>query len=243
MHGELFMMFALVMLAQACDKGSAPKPADASAPAPQPEAAAEQPQEKQAAETPPPSDVDLATLKKDLGCADKSVKSKHACRILDEFGEAGPWSLETPSGEARWIGYAYVIESGVEKRQMLVVWGKQVPTAEVGAGLLPVKVGVEELPKNLEEQGFKLIRSLSQGMSGSKRNRALPYVESFTTTKLHRTIVTAGPSVAVLSEKSMGATMYLRQPARRKALLIGASASRTATEGDGTYAELWMAHW
>ena len=185
---------------------------------------------------PAPADIVLDPILKELKC-DKKSKSD-SCRILNEFAGAARWSGQTPAGEGRWIGNAYVRDKGVEKRQLLLLWAKQMPTSQVGPGDLPVRVGTGTLPDDVLDHGFKMITAVSQGDSPSKRNQARPLVESFVPTTHHGAVNTSGASVRLISEDAV----YLRQSGRR-VLLVMPSQTQNASPGDGTYAEFWRATW
>jgi hypothetical protein len=204
-------------------------------------AAARPPEEPPRAEPEPvasaPRDLDVAVLSRELGCGKKT--SSEACRILDEFGRAAQWSLDTPSGEARWAGNIYIRNKGAEERQPLIAWAKQFPTAEVGPGYLPLKFGTGSFPEELAVPSQKLVGSLSRGDPPPRRNHATPFVESFTPEKQRRAVKTNGTSVAAIAEDAA----YLRRPNRRKLLLIQPSTERKAAHGDGSYAEMWLMDW
>jgi hypothetical protein len=136
------------------------------------------------------------------------------------------------------VGNAIVREKGAEKKQLMVLWAKRMPTAQVGPQDLPLKVGTGSLPDDVQEHGFKMVRALSQGDSPSKRNQAKPLVEAFIPTTTRGAVATAGASVRLISEESV----YLRQEGR-KVLLFAPNLSQSATAGDGTYAEFWSSTW
>jgi hypothetical protein len=185
---------------------------------------------------PAASDITLDSYFKDLKCGKKATTE--SCRILQEFSTAKKWSFNLPSGEGRWVGNALVREKGVEKKQLLILWAKRMPTAQVGPQDLPLKVGTGTLESDVLEQGFKMIRSLSQGDSPSKRNQARPIVEAFVPQVTRGAVATAGVSVRLISEESV----YIRQEGR-KVLMFSPNLSQSASAGDGTYAEFWSSTW
>jgi len=185
---------------------------------------------------PAPADIVIEPLLKELKC-DKKSKTD-SCRLLTEFSSATRWVAQTPAGEGRWVGNAFVREKGVEKKQLMLLWAKQMPTSQVGPGDLPIRVGTGTLEPELIEHGFKMIAAISRSDQPSKRNQARPAVEAFTPTTHRGAVNTAGASVRLISEESV----YLRQVGR-KVLLVMPSQASGATAGDGTYAEFWRATW
>jgi hypothetical protein len=173
---------------------------------------------------------------KELKC-DKKSKSD-TCRVLSDFASGTRWLAQMPAGEGRWIGNAFVREKGVDTRQLILLWAKQMPTSQVGPGDLPLRVGTGTLPEDLAEHGFKMVRALSSGDQPSKHNQARQQVESFLPTTHRGAVNTAGASVRLIAEQPT----FLRQSGR-KLVLVMPSQAANATPGDGTYAELWRATW
>jgi hypothetical protein len=223
---------SLVLAVFGCEEEK-PKPA-AAAPSASVEAAP--PAKAAEAPRPAPADLVLEPLLKDLKCEKKSTRD--SCRVLEEFGQGSRWIAQTPAGEGRWIGNAFVRDKGVEKKQLVILWAKQVPTSQVGPGDLPVRVGTGTLADELIEHGFKMISALSHSDSPSKRNQARPAVEAFVPTAQRGAINTVGASVRLIAEDSV----YLRQSGR-KVLIVMPSQAPSASAGDGTYAEAWRATW
>jgi hypothetical protein len=224
---------SLLVTVTGCDNQK-PKPTASSA-APTPSGVAA-PIKVAEAPRPPPADIVLEPLLKDLKC-DKKSKTD-SCRILGEFAVATRWSAQTPAGEGRWIGNAFVREKGTETKQLLLLWAKQVPTSQVGPGDLAVRVGTGTLPAELVEHGFKMIAALNRGDQPSPRNQAKHEVDAFVPTTHRGAVNTAGASVRLISED----TVYLRQ-AGRKVLVVMPSQGSNASSADGTYAEFWRATW
>lgn len=185
---------------------------------------------------PAPVDIDLGPLVKHLKC-DKKSKTE-SCRLLNEFAEGARFVAQTPAGEGRWIGNAYVREKGKETKQLLLLWAKQVPTSQVGPGDLPIRIGTGTLDQSIVEHGFKMVNALSRSDQPSKHNQARSVVDSFVPTTQRGAVDTAGASVRLISEEST----YLRQLGR-KVLMLTPNQAQSATPGDGTYAELWRATW
>jgi len=185
---------------------------------------------------PAPSDLGLEPLIKSLKC-DKKSKAD-SCRIMGEFAEGKRFIAQTPAGEGRWIGNAFVREKGIEKKQLMILWAKQVPTGQVGSGDLPVRVGMGTLDEELIEHGFKMVNALSRSDQPSKRNQARPAVDTFLPTTQRGAVNTDGVSVSLIAEEPI----YLRQSGR-KVVMVMPNLSSGAAPGDGTYAEFWRATW
>ncbi|MGE5786333.1 MAG: hypothetical protein ACM3ZE_17170 [Myxococcales bacterium] len=185
---------------------------------------------------PAPADLGLEPLIKSPTC-DKNSQAD-SCRVVAEFAEGKRFIAQTPAGEGRWIGNAFVREKGIEKKQLLILWAKQVPTSQVGAGDLPVRVGMGTLDDELVEHGFKMVNALSRSDQPSKRNQARPAVDTFVPTTQRGAVNTAGVSVRLIAEEPI----YLRQSGRKVVMVIP-NQSSGAAPGDGTYAEFWRATW
>lgn len=198
--------------------------------------AAAEPVKVAEAPRPAPADLVLEPLVKSLKC-DKKSKTD-SCRVLEEFVEGKRFIAQTPAGEGRWIGNAFVREKGVEKKQLLILWAKQVPTSQVGPGDLPVRIGTGTLDDELVEHGFKMINALSRSDQPSKRNQARSAVDTFVPTTQRGAVNTEGMSVRLIAEEPI----YLRQSGR-KVVMVMPNQSQSAAAGDGTYAEFWRATW
>ena len=230
---KALLLLSFSLFSVGCEGEKAKKTSASAAPSAEPAPA---PIKVVDAPKPAPVDVVLEPLLKDLKC-DKKAKTE-SCRILTEFATAQRWSAQTPAGEGRWIGQAFAREKGMEKKELILLWAKQVPTSQVGPGDLPIRVGTGTLSEDLVEHGFKMVAALARGDQPSKRNQARPQVEIFVP-KTHRGAVnTAGASVRLISEDSV----YLRQ-AGRKVLMIVPNQAQGAAPGDGKYAEFWRATW
>ena len=186
---------------------------------------------------PPPADIDLAALEKDLGCP--KTGPKQTCRVIKEFAQAQRFTAQTPSGEGRWVGHVYSVEKGVETERAIILWAKHVPTSQVGPGDLAIKVGYEFFTDELKSHAEKLVRALSRGDPPSLKNQAFPYAKTLVPQKQRVIVNTSGASVHVTSEESI----YIRAKAPRSVYFVNPSSARTAAPGDGMYAELWLADW
>ena len=182
-----------------------------------------------------PHDIDLAALKKKLGCADAR---RQACRLLDDFAEAGRFTPQIPSGEGRWIGTRYHLEKGSEKSELLVVSVSQTPTSMVPPGELALKVGIGSLPQDKRDHGIKLVNALSHGDTVSKLNQAAPYVKTWNAPHPEGTIGTTGVSIRLVSEET-----FLRQSSPARLLLVRLEPQASGSSAEASLAELWAAAW
>jgi hypothetical protein len=227
------------MCLQACDTKESPaRPAApaatsaAQATAPPPVAALPPPVAQQAS-----ADIDVAALQKQLGCSTSA--GKQACRILAEFAEARRFTGDTPSGDGKWFGNAYTIEKKAEKNELMIFCAKRVGTAQIGPSDLPIRVGFGTLPEDKRAHGQRLAAALSRSDVVGKNNQALPFVKNFTPTGDRGVVPTSGASVRLIADE----TVYVREAAGQKVLLVRPSTRGSAAPGDGTYAELWLATW
>lgn len=226
---------AVALLAvSACEKGPSPSPPAAASAVPTP--VPSQPAPAVAPRAAPP-DLDVEALGKRLGCG--AGTAKHACSILAEFAQAGRWSGETPSGEGRWLGNAYTLAKGSEKKETTILVVKRAGTSQVGASDLPIRVAIGSPPQGLWRDIDKLVRVLSNSSNVSKTNPAVKYVREFSSTTDRGAVASAGTSVRLIAEESV----YLRQGSGRKVLMVRLANDSPAASGDGTYAELWATTW
>jgi len=236
-------MIGLAAMLNACEEKSKSASPEASAAlsAVQPEAAPAEPVES-------PADLDLAELRSKLGCTVRKGKKpqkggKDSCRILEGFESAGRWDGKTPSGVGRYIGRGYQVAKGVETEVMMVLRAKTVPTAKVGPGEMPIKVGFDPLPDEHKLHGLKLVTALASGGVAGKRNQTLPYVEAYAPKKKQwGAVTTKGPSVQLFGELDDD-TIFVRKQGSKKLYFLRIAQGRTVTDGDGTYAEFYLAAW
>jgi hypothetical protein len=235
-HGWTLVLFGLLAAFGACGKSrsdSRPVPSAAvSASTP----AAVQPAPAPAVAREPPPDLDVAAVEKKLGCSGN--KARQACRLLVDFARAERWPADPPSGRGRWVGNAFRIEKGAEKRELLILYAERVPTAQVPPGDLPVKIGTGPVPDEFQTHGTKLVNILSRGDVPTKKNHAAPYVDSFVPKDDRGATNSAGRSVRLISEQNV----YLRQ-GNRKLYYVETKTGGADEPGDGVYAELWLASW
>jgi hypothetical protein len=222
--------------AAACDKtgpgnqgskDNAPSAASAQAAAPVATATA--------APLPPaaPADIDVAALRKKLGCTDAR---RSLCRVLGEFADAGQFAPRIPSGEGRWIGTAYALEKGGEKSELLLFSVAQAPTSTVPPGELALRVGTGPLPDDKRDHGVKLASALARGDTVPRSNQTAPYVKAWKPERARGTMQTSGNSVRLVSEET-----FLRQSST-KTLLVRVKMAPSGAE-DVMAAELWPVSW
>ncbi|HMI86609.1 MAG TPA: hypothetical protein VK550_21095 [Polyangiaceae bacterium] len=180
-----------------------------------------------------PPDVDVAALKKKLGCADAR---RSVCRVLGEFGDANRFDPRIPSGEGRWIGTRYWNEKGAEKSELMLLLVTQAPTSTVPPGELALRVGSGPVPEDKRDHGVKLASALARGDTVPRTNQTAPYVKTWKPGDARGTMQTTGNSVRLVSEE-----LFLRQTST-KTLVVRVKNSTSGAE-DVTAAELWPVSW
>jgi hypothetical protein len=195
----------------------------------------------QAAEPPPPApdDLDIAALKKTLQCA-ADAKSG-ACAIVNAFSSCRPFQAVVPSGDGRWIGKGYIVEGPKTTESFTIVRSRRVPTAEVGPGQLPTRIGITDIPKDegpAFEQAEKLIRILSHHDVPPKSNAALEHVKKRETWPESFAMKTVSGQVYVASQGGA----FICQGQKQQLFLVQRADTRKSS-GDGLYAELWAISW
>jgi hypothetical protein len=223
----------VVLLATAgCDKAPAASAPSASATA---AASASAPPVATAPPLPTtsPSDIDVAALRKKLGCTDAR---RAVCRVLGEFADAAPFAPRIPSGEGRWIGTAYATEKGAEKSELMLLSVTQAPTSTVPPGELALRVGTAPVPDDKRDHGVKLASALARGDTVPRTNQTAPYVKTWKPNDARGTMQTNGNSVRLVSEE-----MFLRQTST-KVLTVKVKSTPSGGE-DITAAELWAVTW
>ena len=158
--------------------------------------------------------------------------------MLSAFSTAGEWKWRTPAGEGRWVGNAYTVDDGKETEGFLLLWVEQVPTATVGAGMLPLRVGTGALDEELGRERWKLVHAVASNSAVSRRNRAHPVAVAFVPQVKHGAQKSTGKSIAWFASPKG----YLRQNGR-KVLLVSPSTQPGHAKGEGLYAELWPVSW
>jgi hypothetical protein len=229
--------FAAAFLAASCGRSSEPARVGATVPD---DAAADAPAAQvEAAVAPLPPDLDVHALERQLHCPDR--RHSQACRILREFGKATHGMAQAPSGYGRFMGNAFRVEHGAEKRDLVVLAASNVNAATVGPTDIPLRVAMGSLPKDKHRDGGKLARALAHGAMPAASNKALQFAKAWTSDNGRIAMATDGPSVRLIAEEAT----YVRQSGQR-ALVIKmkpAVPGVVAPPGDGTYAELWAVTW
>lgn len=232
MRNALLLLTAAGFAVSGCGKsGSSGAPGASSAASAQP--AVPPPAAPTALPPAPPPDIDVAAIKKKLGCTDAR---RSLCRVLGEFADANRFAPQIPSGEGRWIGTSYMTEKGAEKSELLLLSVAQAPTSTVPPGELALRVGVGAVPDEKRDHGVKLASALARGDTVPKTNQTAPYVKAWKPASAKGTMQTTGNSVRVVSEE-----VFLRQTSN-KTLLVRVKASPNGTE-DVAAAELWAVSW
>jgi len=131
----------------------------------------------EAAAPPLPPDLDVRALERQLNCP--SGRHYQSCRILREFGRATRGIGQAPSGQGRFMGAAYRVEGGVEKRDLVVLAAANAPANTVGPTDIPLRVAMGLLPKDKHRDGSKLARLLAQGSMPSSSNKALAFAQAW----------------------------------------------------------------
>jgi hypothetical protein len=237
------LVAALACGVPGCNKAPSTRPApasssDAEAPTPAPQATVPAPA------GPAPQDLDIAALSSKLGCG-RAPKSKDACRVLKEFGEARRWTWPAESPEGRWAGNAFIVgkdEKGKadkdKSKRVMVLYGKVIPTMQAGVGMLPLKFGAGMLSDALGPARWKLVDGISRMSRVPRKNAALVAAMAFTAETQRSVQATEGASILWVADDKA----YFRQQGR-KILVVELSADPTAQHGEGTYAELWPVYW
>jgi hypothetical protein len=232
-NAPLLLPALAVFAAAACGKsGSSGAPSASSAPSAK--LAAPPPTQAPAAlPAAAPADLDVAAIKKKLGCTDTR---RSLCRLLGEFAEANRFAPQIPSGEGRWIGTAYTNEKGADKSELILLSVVQAPTSTVAPGELALRVGTGPVPDDKRDHGVKLASALARGDTVPKTNQTAPYVKTWKPASPKGTMQTTGNSVRLVSEE-----LFLRQTST-KTLVVRVKNSPSGAE-DVMGAELWPVSW
>ncbi len=227
---------ALATLLPACDKGAPSAAPDAapvasvSVPPPPPP-------------RPRPTDMDVPQAREPLKCA--AGGKRPVCQVLDEFEKADAWNLETIRGvDARYFGQATVVEKGQPRTAWYFMVVKKVPTNDVPAGDLPIKIAIRELDSTLgaeNTQAPKLLRALEHDDTVNKGNSTSQYVKTYAPSNWDGANVTAGPSTILHTQGGM----FVREGKKRQLHVVHFSAVGLggAVSGDGVYATLYPVSW
>lgn len=231
--GRSLFGIAFVVSTAACDSTqSNTAAATASASAAVAHSAAEPP----APPPPAPADLNLAALSDRLDCPKHTRQA--ACRIVAGFQKAGPWDWKRPARRARWIGYQYKVDKGVEKRELIILFAKEIPTEQAGLGAMTIRIGTGTFPQELMAHAERLVRARAGHHGPSPRNQAPRFLSDFEPEKDWSAIQTDGASVLTVEANPA----YIREQ-DRVVYYVKPDDSGTAQPGDGIYAELWVATW
>jgi hypothetical protein len=188
---------------------------------------------------PAPADLDVASLQKTLACG--GAAKTGPCAVLAGFATCKAWSAEPPSGDGRWLGRGYEVEGKKTTEQVTVLRARRVPTSEVGAGQLPVRIALGSIDKS-EGSPFteadKAIRALERSDVPPKGNAAIEHLKQMTQWSEAFATRTVGSQVYGLSQGGL----FVCEGPKRELYVVRRAATRTGT-GDGLYAILWGATW
>lgn len=190
---------------------------------------------------PHPVDLDLGALEKNLSCGRGSVKA--ACDVVEQFVKASHFDGKTPSGESRWLGRAQVVEGGKARTEYWALYLHTVPTARVGAGALPLMVGMAPIPTRAHSHASRVFGTLSRGKHRAKSSDPiLRMLEEFQPKDERALVQTTGVSAQTIEAVSEDVA-FLRQPELKKLLVIRPALGGAANAGDGIYMEFWQTTW
>jgi hypothetical protein len=188
---------------------------------------------------PPPADLDIAAQQKMLACA-ASAKSG-PCGVLAAMGSCKPWSAEAPSGDGRWIGRGFEVDSKKTTEQVTVLRLRRAPTGEVGPGQLPARVAISMIGKDEGSaygEADKAIRALERSDTPHKGNAALSHLKAMTQWSEVFATRTVGGHVYGLAHGGL----FICEGPKRELLVVRRGSTRTGA-GDGLYATLWAVTW
>jgi hypothetical protein len=234
MRNLVLPLVALTLLA--CTKPAPTAPADAAASS---EAAPSAPAQAFRAR---PEDIDVVRVREPLKCTPGSKKP--VCMVISDFEKSDAWNLDTIRGtDARYFGQATVIEKGQTRTPYVFIIVKKVPTNDVPAGDLPIKVAVRELEAGLKSEQVhapRLLRGLESDDVSSKYSATLTYLKAYAPANWDGANVTTGPSTILHSEGGV----YVRESKQRKLYVVRLTAiSPDSQPGDGMYAMLHPVSW
>lgn len=184
---------------------------------------------------PPPDELDVAPLDKALACGGKT--SSGPCRVVDGFKNGKSWSGQAPSGDARYIGHGYTVSGGKITEEVTIIRARTVPTGDVAAGQLAVKIAFEKMPDEpapRKDAAEKAIRAFQRHDVPTKGNSAVAFVNELKDFRelnaMHtgqKRVVTLGDELSYIAEGG-GQALYV---------------VRAKSNGDGFYAEVWPTSW
>lgn len=184
---------------------------------------------------PPPDELDVAPLDKALSCGGKTGTGP--CRVLDAFKNGKAWSGQAPSGDGRYIGHGYRVSGGKITEEISIVRARTVPTGEVAAGQLAVKIAFETMPDEplpRKDAAEKAIRAFQRHDVPTKGNSAVAFVNELKDFREVNAMHTAAKRVVVLGDE----LSYIAEGAGQALYIV-----RAKSNGDGFYGEVWPTSW
>ena len=238
-RAALYLLVPLVSaVALGCDK---PSGGGATASSAAPTASASPSPTQAAAEPPPPApdDLNVAALQKTLKCP--AEPKSGPCKVLAAFAACKEWNAISPSGDARYLGRAYLVEGAKTTEQIAVVRSKRVPSQEVAPGQLAVKIAIADVPKEegaAFDQAERAIRAFERNDVPPRSNPTLEYIKKRSEWPDAHAARTVSGQVLV----NTGGGAYICQGARQQLVVVQRS-GRVGADGDGLFAELWATTW
>jgi hypothetical protein len=230
---RLLAVASAALSATACDPPAPAPTARASAST----AAAETVPTVDAPAPPPPPGLDVAAQQRAMKCA--SDAKSGACGVLAKMAACAAWNPVVPSGDGRWLGRGWLVEGAKTTDQITLVRARRVPTSEVGAGQLGVRVAVAEIPKSegaAFDQAERAIKAYERADVPPHGNPTLDYVKQKKDWTESYAAKTSTNQVLVTSARGT----YFCQGSPRSIVLVERA---SGSGGDGLYAELWPTSW
>jgi hypothetical protein len=184
-------------------------------------------------------DLDVASLQKTLKCGGDATSG--ACGVLTKFASCTEWNPISPSGDGRWLGRGWAVEGAKVTEQFALVRSRRVPTSEVAAGQIGVKIAITDLPKQESsafEHADRAIRAFERNDVPPRSSPTLEYVKQRTDWPEAFAMRTSGKHVYAIAANGT----YYCQGQNRTLLVVQRAATR-GSNGDGLYAELWPTSW
>jgi hypothetical protein len=233
-------LLVLGLLLASCKQEPVPGPAASAvasgAPAPSPAAPTTAGGAASAAALPAASDLDRAALAKTLSCG--AGAKAGPCAVVAAFEACAQWNPVVPSGDGRWLGKGSVVADGKTTDELTLLRAKRVPTSDVGAGLLPVKIGLASIAKAdpMFEQGERAVRTFERHDVPAKSNTAITHLKQLDAWAEASAQRTKSGQVMFVGD---GEGWVCQGPKQQLFLIKRARAG----SADGIYAELWPATW
>jgi len=231
---------ALVLALSACDSAAPTASAKASGSS---AAASPLPTQAPLTEAPPaapaPPDLDLPAAQKALKCGGDARSG--ACGVLAKMARCAAWNPVVPSGDGRWLGHGWLVESGKTTDQVTLVRARRVPTGEVAPGQLGVRIAVTDLPRQegpAFDQADRAIRAFERADVPPRSSPTLEYVKQRTDWPEAYAARTVSGQIYALTQNG---TYLCQGPGR--SLLVAQRSTAQGTSADGLYAELWPTSW